>query len=56
MYQALDKIKVATAKVIENGKILVNVPHKVNESEVKETLMPTFSGNFCLDEIKKTHA
>ena len=26
---------------------------KVNESEVKEKLMFTFSGNFCLDEVKK---
>ena len=47
MSQALDKIKVASAKVTENGKTLVNVPNKVNESEVKETLMSTFSGNFC---------
>ena len=56
MSQALDKIKVASAKFTENGKILVNVPTKVNESEVKEKLMSTFSGNFCLDEVKKTHA
>ena len=56
MSQALDKSKVASAKVTENGKILVNVPTKVNESEVKETLMSTFSGNFCLDEVKKTLA
>ena len=30
MSQALDEIKVAYAKVTENGKILVNVPNKVN--------------------------
>ena len=35
MSQALDKIKVASAKVTENGEILVNVPNKVNEIEVK---------------------
>ena len=46
MSQALDKIKVVGAKVIENGKILVYVPNKVNESEAKETLMSTFSGHF----------
>ena len=53
MSQALDKIKVASAKVTKNGKILVKVPHKGNESEAKETLMSTFSGHFCLDEVKK---
>ena len=35
MAQALDKIKVASAKVTENGRILVNVPNKENDSEVK---------------------
>ena len=49
MSQALDKIKLASAKFTEIGKIFVNVPNKLNESEVKETLMSTFSGNFCLD-------
>ena len=29
---------------------------KKNESEVKETLMSSLSGNFCLDEVKKTLA
>ena len=52
MSQALDKIKLASAKVTQKGKFLVNVSNKENESEVKETLMPTFSGNFCLDEAK----
>ena len=33
-------------------KIQVNVPKKVNESEVKEALMSSSSGNFCLDEEK----
>ena len=56
MSQALDKIKVASSKVTKNGKILMNVPNKVNGSEVKETLMSTFSGNSCLDEVKKAHA
>ena len=27
--------------------------NKVNESEVKDTFMSTFSGNICLDEVKK---
>ena len=53
MSQTLDKFKVASANLTENGKILVNVLNKVNESEVKETLMSTFSGNICLDELKK---
>ena len=43
----------ASAILTENGKILVKVPEKVNESEVKERLMSTFSGNFRLDEVKK---
>ena len=50
------KSKVASAKGTENGKILVNVPNKVNQSEVKETLMSKFSGNSRLDEVKKTRA
>ena len=29
------------------------MPNKVNESEVKETMLSTFSGNFCLDQVKK---
>ena len=33
MSQGLDKTKVATVEVTENGKILVNVPNKENESE-----------------------
>ena len=45
--QALHKIKVACAKFTENRKILVNVPNKVNESEVKETLMSTFFWQLC---------
>ena len=53
MSRALDKIKVARAKVTKNRKILVNVPNKLNESEVKEILMSTFSANFCLDNVKK---
>ena len=36
MSQALDETKVASAKATENGKILVNVSNKVNESEVKK--------------------
>ena len=47
MSQALDKVIGASAKVTENRKILVNVPNKVNESEVKKTLVSIFSGNFC---------
>ena len=47
MSQALDKIKVASAKVTENGQILVSVPNNENEGEVKETLMSTFFGNFA---------
>ena len=53
MSQALDEIKVASAKVTESGKILANVPNKVNESGVKEKLMSTFSVKFCLDRVKK---
>ena len=53
MSQALDKGKVASVKVTESGKTLVNVPNKENESEVKETLMSNFSGNFCLYVVKK---
>ena len=53
MLQALVKIKVASAKVTTNGKLLVSVPNRVNESEVKENLMSTSSGNFCLREVKK---
>ena len=53
MFQTLDNMKVARAKVTENGKMLVNVPNKENESEVKETFMSTFSDNFCLVEVKK---
>ena len=53
MSQPLDKIKVASAKVTEKGKILVNVLNKVNEIEVKETLMSTFSDNFCLEKLKR---
>ena len=45
MSQASDKT------VTENGKILVNVLNKLNGSEVKETLMSTFSDNFCLEKL-----
>ena len=31
----------------------INLPNKVKESEVEETLMSIFSHNFCLDEVKK---
>ena len=41
------KIKEASAKVTENGKILVTIPNKLNESEVKETLMSTFLATFA---------
>ena len=53
MSQAFDKIKVASAKVTENGNILVNVTNKVNEIGIKGKLMSSFSGNFSLDEVKK---
>ena len=53
MSQILYTIKVASAKITENGKISVNVPNKENKNEVQETLMSIFSGNFCLDEVKK---
>ena len=43
----------ARANVTENGKILVIMPNKVSKGEVKETLLSTFSCNFCLDEVKK---
>ena len=56
MSQGLDKIKVASAKITDNGKILLHIPNKVNENEVEKTLMSTISGSFCLDEIKKTQA
>ena len=42
----------ACVKVTENGKILVYVSNKEIESEVKQSLMSTISGNFCLDEVK----
>ena len=52
MSQALDKIEEGSSKVTENGKILINVPSEVNKSEVKEILMSTFFGNFCLDDYQ----
>ena len=52
--QAFDEIEVTSAKVTENGEISVNLPNKVDESEVKETLMSNFSGYLWLDEVKKT--
>ena len=47
------KFKWLVQKILRMEKKLVNVLNKVNESEVKETLTSTFSGNFCLDEVKK---
>ena len=44
--QALDKIKVSSAKVTENRKKIVKLPNKEIESEVNETLKPTFFWQF----------
>ena len=53
--QDVDKIKVACAKFTENGKFLVNVARKENESEIKEPFMSSFFLEFLLTRIIKTH-
>ena len=40
--QALNKIKVTSTKVTENGEIIVNLPNKETQSEVEESLVSTF--------------
>ena len=52
MSQALGKVKVTSAKVTENGKIVVNIPNTECHSKVKESLSSTFSNNFCFEENK----
>ena len=46
----------ASAKVTETGKILVKVPNKVNESEVKRNIDVNFFWEILLRRGKKTHA
>ena len=53
MSQALGKTKVSSAKVTDNGKIVVNIPNTECQSEVKNSLLNTFSDNFCFEENKK---
>lgn len=49
----MDKIKIKIGKVLENGKIRVNVPDKESEIKLKRSLKTTFSDRFYLDEVKK---
>ena len=49
----MDKIKVARAKVTENGKILENVPSLRNWKWSKRNIYVDFSATFCLDEVEK---
>lgn len=52
MSQALGKVKVTSAKVTDNGKIVVNIPNTECRSKVKDSLSNTFSNNFCFEENK----
>ena len=50
MSQALGKTKVSNAKVTDNGKIIVSIPNTEYQSEVKNSLLNTFSDSFCFEE------
>ena len=53
MSHALGKLKVTSAKVSDNGKIVVNIPSTESQSKVKDSLINTFSDNFSLEENKQ---